>query len=43
MDAKQTPAITMQEESSKFSKTCRFLGKKFLPGTIKKQNKVISR
>lgn len=29
MDAKQAPAITMQEETSKFSKTCRFLGKKF--------------
>lgn len=27
MDAKQTPAITLQEETSKFSKTSRFLGK----------------
>lgn len=38
MDAKQAPAITMQEETSKFSKTCRFLGKKFTAYYKKQQS-----
>lgn len=39
MDAKQAPAITMQEETSKFSKTCRFLGKNtWIQLTIKKNS-----
>lgn len=41
MDAKQAPEITMQEGTSKFSKSCRFIGKN-IHLTIEK-TKAISR